>query len=296
MSATRTIVLADVSPDPFFRLSFPLQPGLWSDLARRLPGFPLLIIDQNDRLIFGHDYLLHLRRSAVRTAPALVSAETDEKNLGLAFQLKLKLAGINLFEKLTFICKYMQFASLAKIQQAFPTGIPLNETNGDEILRLLHPRYKALLIAGRIGFRTLLEISRTAPDDRDSLLVFFSQVRFNENQQGKILEMLKEIQVRDCDAYGAILERTSFSTLGQREMPQKQILDGLSRIRFPAFSQTLDVWREMAQKRCGSRCDLTPHPYFEKKEVQLTIRCRDLQEALQIIEKCKNLIVEPESP
>jgi len=102
---TRDLKLADIHRDDAYDFSFPRCPQRYAGFETRFPGLPLLIVDTEKRLVWGHDYLRLLLGRGRKITTFLQEQLTPIEALLLNFNLSNRLFGLNLYEKLLFVKK-----------------------------------------------------------------------------------------------------------------------------------------------------------------------------------------------
>ncbi|MDQ1351199.1 MAG: hypothetical protein QG657_1501 [Acidobacteriota bacterium] len=264
-----------------FLLSFPLKPGLYSELQEKLAGLPFLIINNANEIVFGVDYYHFLVSHDVEYADVLQMDIPDKEALFLNFNLKAKLTGLNLYEKLVFIKKLSQMEPPIEAREIYTqTGLDINLDN--ELMQkldlLLSTTFRACLVEESIGLKTALLICRLAPGDQEVLLELFAGIPFSSSHQLKILEMVEEIVFRDKCSLADIFEQLRIAQYLEMEKPQKLIIDALFMYRNPVYMEQEARWEEEIKKlELPGNVKVTHYPFFEKKEVEVTIRLADVE-------------------
>jgi hypothetical protein len=288
----RDIKLEEIRAADKFLLSFPLKPGLYSELREKLAGLPFLIINNANEIIFGADYYHFLVSHGVEYAEALQMDIPDKEALFLNYNLKAKLTGLNLYEKLVFIKKLSQLEPPIEAREIYAqTGLDISLDN--ELMAkldlLLSTTFRDCLVEESIGLKTALLICRLAPGDREVLLELFAGIPFSSSHQLKILEMVEEILFRDKCSLADIFEKLQIVRYLEMEKPQKLIIDALFMYRNPAYMEAEARWEEeMKGLNLPGNIRVTHYPFFEKKEVEVTIRLADAAAFKELLKKLNN--------
>ena len=280
----QTITLKSIKGRGCFRLSFPLRPELYERLERRLPGLPLLVVDQAGRLVFGHDYLPVLEKQR-RIKAKVLRLDIDRLDgLCLNFNLKATLTGVNLFEKLHLVYLALPLTDLAQIRRRVDLDLPKAET-WTERLQELHVKPIPDLLAGEHAtLATAVKLFSFPPRDRRPLLKMLAAWKFTTSEQLRLLELLEEIMFRDkCSLHG-VMRRAGIERLINSQMPQGRIIAALAALRYPTLTRKEKEWRAMLQKnQVPASVRISHSPNFEKSSVEVTMRVADVHAALALI-------------
>lgn len=287
------IKLTDVKPKDTYRLSFPLRPELYGELREKLPHFPLIILDSSGEVVFGIDYLEYLRTQDVTEVDVFKTEVTPKEALILNYNLKDKLTGLNLYEKLIFIQKIRPLAELSYVYGKTELDINVKPRLVKHLDLLLGPEFRGGLQAEAFSLKAALQLCGFEPGDRELLITLFSSVPFSSSHQLKILEMTEEILFRDkcplAEVFAKLdingfLEPRSMET----EKPQKKIIDTLFTFRNPAYVKSEASWAEEI-KRLGApgHIKITHFPFFEKRDMEVTVRVKTKEELENLIGKLK---------
>lgn len=282
------IPLTGISSADFYRLSYPLRPDLYVRMEERFPGWPLLALDREKRIVYGHDYVSLLRRRKERACRALRLEIQEGEGLLLNFGIKKLLTGLNLFEQLLFVRKALPFFPESEIQRRAELSFPVGELLPNKLDALLRPPFRPVLIADRIGPKTALRLLDLPGRDREALLEVLAAAAFTENQQLRLIELAEETSFARKEPISRVLSRAGIHRMLKREMPQKQILASLFRFRYPLFSEDEKRWSEEVGKIApGGNIQVRRHPFAEKKEMDVVIRVGNGQQALRLLDILK---------
>jgi hypothetical protein len=280
--------LAHIKPVDKFLLSFPLRPELYEGLREKFTHLPLIIVNQESEIVFGIDYYRLLESRMIPETPVLQIDIPDKDALILNYNLKEKFTGLNLYEKLVFVKKMTLLAGEAEIYQKTGLDITINTELLEKLDLLLSTAFRDALMHEHISLKSGLKLCDFQPEDSDVLLELFGRVLFSSSHQLKILEMTEEILFRDKCALEDIFEKLGIRQYLDLEKPQKKIIDELFKYRYPTYTEAETKWQEEIKNlRLPDKMKVTHYPFFEKKQMELTIQLQDAEELKKIIEKIK---------
>jgi len=285
----RNIKLDEIQAVDKFLLSFPLKPALYHELKEKLAGLPVIIINNANEIVFGVDYYHFLVSQGAGYADILQMDIPDKDAVFLNYNLKTKLTGLNFYEKLVFIKKLSQLEPPVEAREVYlQTGldIHLDSELMEKLDILLSTTFRGCLVEESIGLKTALLICRLAPGDREVLLELFAGIPFSSSHQLKILEMVEEILFRDKCSLAEVFEKLQIGRRLEMEKPQKSIIDVLFMHRNPAYMEEETRWEEeMKRLELPENMKVTHYPFFEKKEVEVTIRLADVGAFKELLQK-----------
>jgi hypothetical protein len=280
--------LEDISRDDAFDISFPRRQRRQVEVGEKFPCLPLLIVDKEKRLVWGHD---HFRLLLERGRKRAVFLETDiapAAAMFLNYNLSNRLFGLNLYEKLLFVRKISALCPRPEIQRRADLDFTLNDPLFQSLDALLRPSLRPALAAGNLGLRGAVRLTGFSVPDQRALLKLFMKVRFTESHQLQIMQHLEEIAFREKKSLARVLAALRLGKLLESEMPQQRIVAALNRRRFPAFSRHEDEWRLWLKKKTASgRVALTHVPFFASEEIQIVLTAKNRLEADDLLEKIK---------
>jgi hypothetical protein len=283
------IKLADLKPVDKFLLSFPLRPGLYQELKEKFPHLPSIIVNQENEIVFGIDYFRWLESRRITETFVLQVNILEKDALILNYNLKEKFTGLNLYEKLVFVKKVLPLAGEAEIYQKTGLDITLNPELGQKLDLLLSTVFRDVLMNEQISLKSGLKLCDFPPGDMDVLLELFGRALFSSSHQLKILEMTEEILFRDKCGLEDIFEKLGIRQCLEMEKPQKKIIDELFKYRYPIYIDAEEKWRvEIKNLRLPDKLKVTHYPFFEKKQMELTIQLQDAEELKKILEKLED--------
>lgn len=280
-----------------FLLSFPLKPELYYELWEKFVPLPLIMINQQNEILFGIDLYHFLQLKNAVEVDVIQMDIFDKGALVLNYNLKEKFTGLNLYEKLVFIKKRTASAADKDILLAEVSGI-YRETGLDiavnrELLEkldlLLSTVFRDGLINEHINLKTGLRLCDFLQEDSEVLLDLFGRIPFSSSHQLKILEMAEEILFRDKCTMGAVFERLDIERYMDMEKPQKKIIDELFKYRNPVYMEAEKKWQaEIKALNLPDYINVSHYPFFEKKQLELTIHLQDAGGLKKLIEKIKD--------
>jgi hypothetical protein len=276
-----------------YNLSFPLRPERYKKLRDTLPGFPLIIINENEEIIFGIDYYHFLKSAGEAYTDALRLGISDKDALILNYNLKEKLTGVNLYEKLVFIKKWTTPAAhdgtdieLSYIYRKTSLDINVNRELMDKLDLLLSTVFRHCLINETVSLKTGLKLCDFQTDDRETLIEIFTAVSFSSSHQLKVLELVEEILFRDKCSMADIFKKLELRQYMDMEKPQKKIIDALFKYRNPVYVESETAWEEeMKRLNLPGNVKVTHYPYFEKRSLELTIQLKGREDLKDLIKK-----------
>jgi len=282
----KNVKLADLKPVEKFLLSFPLRPELYVELREKLDHLPLIIVNQENEIVFGIDYYRWLEARRILETTVLQIGIPDKDALILNYNLKEKFTGVNLYEKLAFVKKVIPLAEQSEIYQKTSLDISINPELLEKLDLLLSTAFRDALMNEHISLKSGLKLCDFPPGDSDVLLELFGRVLFSSSHQLKILEMTEEILFKDKCALEDIFEKLGFLKYLDMEKPQKKIIDELFTYRYPTYTEAEEKWqKEIKNLRLPDKMKVTHYPFFEKKQMELTIQLQDAEELKKLIEK-----------
>jgi hypothetical protein len=321
----KNVKLDDLKAEEKYCLSFPLKPELYHDLREKLVGLPFIIVNGENEIIFGLDYYHFLKSTNVVYVDALQMEISEKEALILNYNLKEKLTGLNLYEKLVFIKRWaaptpqdatlpvdksknseivcffneslqgineriMPLAERSEIYQKTCLDINVNQELVEKLDLLLSTTFRRSLVEETICLKTGLKLCDFLPDDRETLLDLFAKIPFTNSFQLKLLEMAEEIIFRDKCSMKDIFEKLNIEQyiVTDMEKPQRQIIDALFKYRNPIYTESESKWEEEIKSlHLPENMKVTHYPFFEKKQLELTINIQDINELKRFIEKIK---------
>ena len=282
----KNVQLSDLKPTDKFLLSFPLKPELYYQLWEKFAHLPLIIINEENDIIFGIDFFRFLESQMVQEINVLQMNIADKEALILNYNLKEKFTGVNLYEKLVFTRKIIPLAPAEEIYQKTGLDIPINKELLEKLDLLLSTAFRDALLHEHISLKTGLKLCDFSPEDCDVLLEIFSKIPFSSSHQLKILEMVEEILYRDKCSLAEIFEKLNIHQHLELERPQKNIIDELYKYRYPLYTETEEKWQEEIKALdLPGNIRVTHYPFFEKKQLELTIQVKDEDEFKKLIKK-----------
>ncbi len=306
----KKVTIDELKLEDTYNFSYPLRPGVYLENKKKFPGLPSIVIDRDNKIIFGIDYYHHLKSTVAKETTSSTSTVKDKEietvagtievlqvgisereALYLAYNLKNKFTGINLYEKLLFVrqvfrheagncnLKEKELVNIkSRVYQGAALDLNINRELVEHLDMLLGEEFKEILAAEKITLKTALGLCTATHIDSGPVLQLFDRVSFTASQQLKILEMLEEICFRDKCAVDDILKKLQIANYFEETKPQKKIIDIIFSYRNPIYVEKEKEWQQLC-KELGlpSNVKVSHFPFFEKKQVDVHIRL-DTQE------------------
>lgn len=251
-----------------------------------MPGYPLIVVNSSDEIVFGWDLVEFYKTEGIKEADVLRLELTDKEALLLNFNLKDKFTGLNLYEKLVFIHKILPLADKEEIYAKTALDVNINPRLQKHLETLLSEAFRQVLMNESITLKAALGLCKFQQADRIMMLELFAQVPFSSSHQLKIIEMAEEILFRDKQPLRDIFESLNIAQYLEIEKPQKAIIDALFKHRNPAAAAGETQWREEIKAlNLPNNMQVTHFPFFEKKQMELTVRLKDTDSLKRLIEK-----------
>lgn len=267
------------------RLSFPLKPEEYGKLQEQMPHYPLIVVNSSNEIVFGWDLVEYYNTEGIEEADVLRLELSDKEALLLNYNLKDKFTGLNLYEKLAFIKRILPLAVKEEIYAKTGLDININPRLKQHLETLLSEEFQQVLINEYITLKAALGLCAFQSEDRSMLLELFTQVSFSSSHQLKIIEMTEEILFRDKKPLRDIFESLNIAQYLEIEKPQKAIIDALFKHRNPAVAAGEAKWREEIKAlNLPNNMQVTHFPFFEKKQMELTVRLNDLEKLKDFLE------------
>jgi hypothetical protein len=280
-----------------YRLSYPLKPELYNELREKLSPLPLLIVNKDNvknsnEIVFGLDYYRYLVSQNAAEATALQVEMTEKEALLLACNLKEKLTGFNTYEKLIFIHK---MSALLELPSQLPelyrkTNLDINISTPllKNLQLLVGEPFRQVLMDEVVSLKSAIRLCGFGENDRLELLDLFTAVSFSSSHQLKILEMAEELIFRDKATLKEIFAKLEIPAYLEIEKPQKTIIDALFKYRFPEYSEAELRWeKELKTLKLPSNARVTHYPFFEKRQVEVTLPFADAAKLKDFFEEKK---------
>ncbi len=286
----RNMKLKDLSRDHAYDFTYPRCPQRYAAIEKKFPGLPLLIVDRETRLVWGHDYVRYLASRRLKIALVLEADVAPAAALSLNFNLSKLFFGLNLYEKLFFIKKISPFCPSHEIQRLADLDFTVNDVLLRRLDELLSVSLRRVLAGGRLGLKAAMRLIDFSSGDRRALLGLLLQVKFSESHQLLLMQWLEEIAFREKKSLARILAALRLEPMLEREMPQQLIMDAVNRRRFPAFSQQQREWRQWQKKQeVTGRIALAHAPFFANEGIQISLTVKNRRQAEEVLQKLKEL-------
>ncbi len=287
-----TIPLDQLGTDDKFRLSFPLRTEQYEALREKLRPMPLIVIDGDNCIVFGIDYYDLLKSRGVSDVQVFQANLTPLDGLVLNYNLKDKYTGLNLYEKLVFIKKLLSLTPQPKTEEIYQRtdlDIAINRRLTEKLDSLLSDEFAEVLKEEKIPLKTGLKLHDFLPPDRTSLLELFSQAPFTSSQQLKIMEMTEELVFKEKRPLAEIFEALALPSYLESPKPQKKIIDAIFVYRNPLYAEQENKWEQDVETlKLPGNFRVTHYPFFEKRQMELTVQVRDADALKELIERIKS--------
>ena len=285
----KCVKMKDLNIEEMYNLSFPLKPELYNELREKFAPLPFIIINNARKIVFGIDYYHFLNSQNVVYVDVLQIDTSDKEALFLNFNLKEKMTGVNLFEKLVFLKRISRLAETAEIYRKTNLEINVNSELMEKFDLMLCNDFQVCLVEERIVLKTALKLCDFLPEDREVLLELFSRVSFSSSFQLRILEMTEEILFRDKCLLSEVFNKLAVERYMELEKPQKQIIDALFKFRNPIYLESESRWEEDIKRlNFPGNLKVTHFPFFEKKQLEVKLHLKDAEELKGLIKKLKS--------
>ena len=270
--------ISDLVINDLYSLSIPLKPESYISFFQHFPHLPALIVNKNNHIIFGIDFYFHLKEKT-NAVNVLQMDISDLDALVLNFNLKSKLLSINLLEKLLFIHKTLPLASADDLYQRTGLDIPINKNLRAKLPQLLVPEFEELLLSEGVSLKNALQLVEMEEKNRDLLIKLFLQIPFTHSQQKQIIELVEDILFRDKCSLAEVFARLNIEGKFKSEKAQEKILSALFRLRYPKYCQREEDWQiQLERWQLPAQVQVNHFPFFEKEEMQLSIKIKNLLE------------------
>ncbi len=280
-----SVRLTDVKKDETYRLSFPLQPERFDRLREKFPHFPLMVINSNREIIFGFDYYYYLEAAGISEVEVMQADIWEKDALILNYNMKESLTGLNLYEKLVFIEKILPLAEPEEVYRRTGLDIAITPPLKKYLSILLDAEFMPVLVSEQISLKSALRLCGFSGENREAMLRLFTNVAFSSSHQLKLLEMVGEILFRDKCSLAEIFDTLAIDSYMEQEKPQKVIIDAFFKYRNPQYSEAEIQWqREIASLNLPEYVKINHFPFFEKRQLSLSIDLKDKEELRRIIE------------
>ena len=197
--------LDNISRDDDFDFSFPRCPQRCAELEKKFPGLPLLIVDRERRIVWGHDYFLLLLEHGRKNAPWFRGRFHPGGGPAVEFQSVQPPVRAQLVRKAALCQENLLYCSHDEIQRRADLDFTLNEALFQRLDVLLDVSLRPVLAAGQLGLKAALRLIDFSPADRQALLTLFLKVKFSESQQLQVMQLLEEIAFREKKSFARVL-------------------------------------------------------------------------------------------
>lgn len=279
--------ISELVINEFFCLSRPVIPESYHTFRQHFPHLPILIINRQNQVIFGFDFYLYLHNKSPKLK-VLQLEISDLDALVLNFNLKSRLLGVNLLEKLLFLQKTLPLASADDLYRRTAIDIPVNDEIEKNLSHLLAPEFEELFLEERISLKNALKLCMMAGEDRSLLIDLFRHISFTHSQQKQIIELVEDILFRDKCKAADLFDHLNIEDMHGARREQEQIMASLLQHRYPRYAAREKNWqKQLSEWQLPPGVKATHFPFFEKEEIQLSITVKDLQQLRNTLSNLK---------
>jgi len=284
-----------------FSISFPEEKeNLVSKLVRHRLVLPLVLFKKSGTyfLVDGRQRLNAFKKLGTKKVPSLVFTEISEKEALLLTAKLNEFRGLNIVEKALFFEKAREFFSekeLLSLLKEFSLSPDYDWIIFFRNINRLEEELKVLLAEEKLNPKLVrLLASLTAEERKDFLRVFLS-LKLSWNEQLRVLEWLIDCKKRYswkellCEELKKCLENEDFNKR------KKGFFEKLQLLYYPNYYPLFEKVKKLSASVESSGISVKWTPYFEKKELELTLRVKgkkDLDKAFKTLKDKKDLILE----
>jgi hypothetical protein len=150
-----SIPISDIKDDDRYLLSYPLDNTRCEALLRTFPFINFIIVDQENRVIFGFEFIDYFKRQNTGKVEIVRVDNTAEEALIFAYNYKDKFFGFNTYEKLIFIQKIFKFVSISELYKKIKIDISVNDELKKNLDLLISSEFKDFLISDSINLKEM---------------------------------------------------------------------------------------------------------------------------------------------
>jgi len=287
----RLVNWAGIRTDDRFRLSYPLRPELFQEFRQQFFHLPALLIDAGQSIVSGWDFVDVIKAGCPpgeQEVTVLQGDFTGSQALILAFNLRQKLWGFNLYEKLVFIHKALSLMDREEIYRRTALDLPITPELIDKLPLLLGKEFQAALMAGRLTLKTALRLADFSPADRPCIIDLFYRLPFTASQQLKIVDMVEEIVFRDQLPLADIVKELNIGADDGPPATPDKIMETVFRRRFPIFQEKEREWQAgIKALKLPPHYKVSHYPFFEREEILFQAQLPDIRALKALTDKMK---------
>lgn len=239
---------------------------------------PNYVANNKEELLIGYFELKELPEN--EEIEALVVDNYGLSSLFFIYNYALKQRGaISLYEKLNFLYKAYGLGVLREDLLKLNLQININDDLKRNLEKLLSDDFKNVLINEQISLKTALKLLAVKRDDRLILIKIFSSCSFSFSSQLELIEISRELSFREKKSLRDIFNDLNIFDYLSGQKPQERIMQILKKFRYPKFLEAKEMWdREIKEMLLDKNIKVTHYPFFEKKEVELKIKFKDINQ------------------
>ena len=284
----KNIPIDSIKINTLYILSDPVTPELYLKHRKRYPGTPSLIVNGNNELISGYDHFVFMKENRIDHQGILRSDLDKKDSLFVGYNLRRDLKEFNLFEKISFVNKVIDFSKVSEIFDRTGIDLPINDKLIENMDMLMSEEFGKTLKENMITIKTALKVCEMDPDDRREMINLFSLIRMSSSRQKKFIDLFEDILFRDKCRIKDLLKRMEFFRLKEDPRGIELIFEMLFKIRYPEYSKYEAEWkREIDKMEIPSDWKISHSTFFEKAGVELKIVKKNIKEIEEIIGKIK---------
>ena len=155
------------------------------------------------------------------------------------------------------------------------------------------------ILSGCIALSVALAVNQLDQDDRAGVVSLFQALNTGLNIQRELLEMIREIALRDGISITALIQQADIAAvLNHDELPQSNKVQKLRRIlktrRYPALSAAEDEFQQSLRSiKLDPQIQLHHPPFFEGKAYRLTMTIQSKQQFKKRLSQLEKLASHP---
>ncbi len=292
-----------------FRMSFGFDSAALVRSIKRigLLNAPLIFLEDNMEIniVSGYRRIFALKELGCQNVSCIVLPQhlTKKECLLINFYDNVATRSFNAVEK-AMVCSRLSalFPRSEIVRRFMPAlGLPSHEAVLDlynAIDAELDNEIKHALASARMSVKTVEELLKFPDKDRQTLMDLFSKMNFNSNQQIQVLDLIKDISLRDSKSVSAILEEDNFNSIIMDEamnVPQKgrAFLDHCRRIRHPfLYSAERGFKSKVKSLKLPREVEIADPKCFEPGEFTMQISFKDGLQLKKTLSKTLSLPLE----
>jgi len=286
---TEVVDLNTLIPEDDFRISIPSDPGLHEIFSKRFPGIPPIVINPGKVIISGYDSYDFMITNNVEQSEVFVTNIETKEGLFLGYNSRAAIKPLSIYEKLNFLKNITKFTNADEIYERTHLGIRIDENLISLLSELTIGLTGELLTENRISLKTALRLCTYSEENKKELAGIFSNVSFSSSNELNLLDMISDLCFREKTNVKSILKLINSEALYEEKDASTALLSGLSRLRYPSFTDHENEWNsEIGKIKIPFKHSIHHSPFFEKKSVELKLFLDSIEKIKQISEKLRD--------